>query len=90
MILREFTWPIMTYCFKGTLSQSIFTYKRVCVFLTFLAVMFVFMQNEATSALTTVAAKGVHTFMLTSAVLLRALIFICENKTPDLSKTLQY
>lgn len=79
MILRKFTWPLMAYCFKATLPLSVSTYKIsvcVCVFLTFLAVMFILMKYKATSALTTVAAKSVHTFMLTPAVLLRAFVFI--------------
>lgn len=43
---------------------------------TFFTVMFVLMQHKAAPALTTIAAKGVDTLMLTATVLLGALVFI--------------
>lgn len=46
------------------------TRVKKMLFLTFLAVMFILMQYEATSALTTVAAKSIDTFVLTTAILL--------------------
>lgn len=42
----------------------------------FLAVMFIIVQHEAAAALTAVASKGVHTFMLATSVFFRALVYI--------------
>lgn len=48
-------------------------------FPTFLAVVFIFMQDKATPALAAVATEGVHTLVLAATILLRALVLICEG-----------
>lgn len=47
--------------------------------LTFLAVMFVVVKDEATSTLTLVAAKRVHAVLLAAAIVLGALILVCKG-----------
>lgn len=47
--------------------------------LTFLAVVFVVVQDEAAAALALVAAEGVDAVLLTAAVVLGALVLVCRG-----------
>lgn len=48
--------------------------------LTFLTVVFVVVKDEATAALTLVAAKCVHTVLLAAPIVLGTFIFVCRCK----------
>lgn len=52
---------------------------------TFLTVMFVLMQYKAMAALTNVRAHCVDALVLAAAVVLAALIFVCERHTCNTS-----
>lgn len=52
---------------------------------TFLTVMFVLMQYKAMATLTNVRAHCVDALVLTAAVVLAALIFVCERYTCNTS-----
>lgn len=52
---------------------------------TFLTVMFVLMQYKAMAALTNVRAHCVDALVLAAAVVLAALVFVCEGHTCDTS-----
>lgn len=54
---------------------------------TFLTVMFVLMQYKAMAALTNVRAHCVDALVLAAAVVLAALIFVCERHTCNTSLT---
>lgn len=54
---------------------------------TFLTVMFVLMQDKTVAALTNVRAERVDALVLAAAVVLAALISVCERHTCNTSLT---
>lgn len=62
-------WPV------GTGDEATWTVDLLFT-LSFLAIMFIFMQHKSITALTHVAPHRVDTFVLTSTIILRAFVFV--------------